>query len=74
MTGEIGQLVHLTAEKVLRPEQEPALTPPRSVVVPIVLEKRQKLKVAMQTTVRVRHLSLVLLLENCIQNRYKVGL
>ena len=74
MTGEIGQLVHLTAEKVLRPEQEPALTPPRSVVVPIVLEKRLKLKVAMQTTVRVRHLSLVLLLENCIQNRYKVGL
>ena len=74
MTGEIGQLVHLTAEKVLRPEQEPALTPPRSVVVPIVLEKRLKLKVAMQTTVRVRHLSVVLLLENCIQNRYKVGL
>ena len=60
MTGEIGQLVHLTVEKELRPEQEPALTPPRSVVVPIVLEKELKHKDAMQTTVLVRPLSLEL--------------
>ena len=58
MTGEIGQLVHLTVEKELRPEQEPALTPPRSVVAPIVLEKELKHKDAMQTTVLVRPLSL----------------
>ena len=51
VTGEIGQLVLRTVAKVLRPGQEPALTLPRSMVVPIVLEKRLKLKVAIQTIV-----------------------
>ena len=63
VTGEIGQLVHLTVAKVLRPGQEPALTLHRLVVAPIVLERRLKLKVAMQTIVQVRLLSLVLLLD-----------
>ena len=54
LTGEIGRSVHRTAVKVLKPGQEPALTPPRPVAAQTVLEKRLKLKDAMQTTVPVQ--------------------
>ena len=64
VTGEIGQLVLRTVAKVLRPGQEPALTLPRPLVAPIVLEKRLKLKVAMQTIVQVRLLALIGLNKN----------
>ena len=54
LSGEIGQLVHRAVGKVLKQEQEPVLTLLRLMVVPIVSEKRLKLKLARRTTVQVK--------------------